>query len=203
MDTALYGAETGGTSGGQVEVISKSGSNVFHGSAFEYIRNNVISSRGPFDPSTLPPLRLNQYGGSVGGAIVKDRTFFFAAYEGLQQRSQTTLIGNVPSNSFRAQVLAQSPVLAPIINSFPVGNRIVSGNVSQYVSAGSISNSENSGLIRIDHRISDNTHFFRPLQPGRCLFGVAQWGSSRQNADRRHADEWLAQSIACFLAHYV
>ncbi len=160
VDTALYGAETGGTSGGQVEVISKSGSNNFHGSAFEYIRNNVISSRGPFDPSTLPPLRLNQYGASFGGPIIKDNTFFFVAYEGLQQRASTTLIGNVPSDAFRNAVLAQSPVLAPIINSFPVGNRTVSANVSQYVHTGSISNSENSGLVRVDHRFSDKTNFF-------------------------------------------
>ena len=160
VDTALYGAETGGTSGGQVEIISKSGSNDFHGSAFEYIRNNVISSRGPFDPSTLPPLRLNQYGASAGGPIVKDNTFFFVAYEGLQQRASTTLIGNVPSVYFRNVVLTRSPVLAPIINSFPIGNRAVSTNVSQYVHTGSISNSENSGLIRIDHRFSDRTSFF-------------------------------------------
>jgi hypothetical protein len=62
-----------------VEVISKSGSDGFHGSVFEYLRNDVLNSRSPFDPSTLPPLRLNQYGGSLGGPIIKNRTFFFAA----------------------------------------------------------------------------------------------------------------------------
>src|ERR1017187_2056792 len=160
VDTALYGAETGGTSRGQVEVISKSGSNVFHGGAFEYIRNNAISSRGPFDPSTLPPLRLNQFGASLGGAIVKDRTFFFLTYEGLQQRAHNTLIGNVPSDAFRATALAQSPALAPIVNAYPVGNRVLSANVSQYVHTGTISSGENSGLVRIDHRISDSTSFF-------------------------------------------
>jgi Carboxypeptidase regulatory-like domain len=162
VDTALFGADTGGTAGGQVEVISKSGSNSLHGSAFEYIRNNVISSRGPFDPSTLPPLRLNQYGASVGGPIIKNRTFFFVTYEGLQQRARTTLIGNVPSDGFRAQVLAQSPALAPILNSYPRGNRALSQSqdVSQYVSVGSVRSGENSGLIRIDHRVSDSTNFF-------------------------------------------
>ena len=160
VDTALYGAETGGMSGGQVEVISKSGTNNFHGSAFEYIRNNVTSARGPIGPSAVPPLRLNQYGGSAGGAIVKDRTFFFVAYEGLQQRASTPLIGSVPSNGLRATILAQSPALAPIVNAYPIGNRTLSPNVSYYVSTGGISNSENSGLIRIDHRISDSTNFF-------------------------------------------
>ncbi len=160
VDTMLYGADTGGTNGGQVEVISKSGSNDFHGSAFEYLRNDAISARGPFDPSTLPPLRLNQYGASAGGAIVKNRTFFFVAYEGLRQRVGTTLIGNVPSDSFRAAVLAQSPALAPIINSFPLGNRLLSANVSRYYSTGTLSSNEDSGFVRIDHRITDSTNFF-------------------------------------------
>ncbi len=159
VDTALYGAETGGTSGGQVEVISKSGANNFHGSAFEYLRNNVTSARGPIGPSAVPPLRLNQYGGSAGGAIVKDRTFFFVAYEGLQQRASTPLIGSVPSDSLRATILAQSRP-SPIVNAYPIGNRALSPNVSYYVSTGGIGNSENSGLIRIDHRISDSTNFF-------------------------------------------
>jgi hypothetical protein len=160
VDTALYGAETGGTSGGQVEVISKSGTNNFHGSAFEYIRNNVTSARGPIGPSAVPPLRLNQYGGSAGGPIIKNRTFFFLAYEGLQQRASTPLIGNVPSDSLRATTLAQSPALAPIINAYPIGNQAFTPTVSHYVSTGGISNGENSGLIRIDHRISDSTNFF-------------------------------------------
>jgi hypothetical protein len=160
IDTALYGADAGGTAGGQVEVISKAGSNTFHGSAFEFIRNNVLNSRSPFDPSTLPPLRLNQYGGSLGGPIRKNRTFFFAAYEGLKQRVSNTLIGNVPSDSVRATVLAQSPVLAPIINSFPVGNSPFSATVSHYISTGQVSNNEDSGLIRVDHRISDSTNIF-------------------------------------------
>jgi len=160
VDTVLYNADTGGTNGGQVEVISKAGTNSFHGSAFEYLRNNAISARGPFDPHTLPPLRLNQYGASAGGAIIKNRTFFFAAYEGLRQRVGTTLIGNVPSESLRAAVLAQSPALAPIIQAFPVGNRNFTATVSRFVSTGSLSSNEDSGLIRIDHRISDNTNFF-------------------------------------------
>ncbi len=157
----LFAADTGGTAGGQVEVISKAGSNDLHGSLFEYIRNNVLNSRGPFDPSTLPPLRLNQFGVSVGGPIIKNRTFFFVAYEGLRQIGNTTLIGNVPSNSFRAAVLAQSPyVLAPILNAYPIGNQPLSANVSEYISTGSLTSNEDSGLIRIDHRITDSTNFF-------------------------------------------
>ena len=160
IDTALFGADTGGTAGGQVEVISKAGSNAFHGSAFEYIRNDKLNSRSPFDPSTLPPLRLNQYGGSLGGPVWKNRTFFFLAYEGLKQRVSNTLIGNVPSDAVRATVLAQSPALAPIINAYPVGNSAFSPTVSHFISTGRVSNNEDSGLIRVDHRISDSTNLF-------------------------------------------
>jgi len=160
VDTALYGAESGGSSGGQVEVISKTGTNAFHGSVFEFIRNDKISTRGPFDPSAILPLRLNQYGSSFGGPIVKNRTFFFLAYEGLRQRVSNTLIGNVPSDSFRAAVLAQSPALAPIIKAFPIGNRALSSTTSQYVSPGSLQTDEDSGMFRIDHRIADSTNLF-------------------------------------------
>ena len=160
VDTALYGADTGGTAGGQVEVISKSGSNSFHGTAFEYLRNNKLNSRTPFDGSTLPPLRLNQFGGSLGGRIIKDRTFFFTTYEGLRQRTSTTLIGNVPSDSFRATVLAQSPVLAPLVNAFPIATRPIAGSTTtaQYVSVRATKSNEDSGLFRIDHRFSDTTN---------------------------------------------
>jgi hypothetical protein len=160
VDTMLYGADTGGTNGGQVEVISKSGSNDFHGSLFEYLRNNLLNTRGPFDGSTLPPLRLNQYGSSLGGRIIKNRTFFFLAYEGLRQRVGTTLIGNVPSDAFRVQVLAESPAVAPIIDSYPHGNRTLSATTSQYVSVGSVAANEDSGLIRIDHRLNDSTNIY-------------------------------------------
>jgi hypothetical protein len=160
VDTMLYGADTGGTAGGQVEAISKSGSNDFHGSAFEYLRNDVLNTRGPFDGSSLPPLRLNQYGANLGGPIVKNRTFFFVAYEGLRQRLGTTLIGNVPSNSERVAALTQSPALAPIINSFPLGNRALSSTTSQYVSVAELSSNEDSGLIRIDHQFSNSTSFY-------------------------------------------
>ena len=160
VDTMLYGADTGGTNGGQVEVISKSGSNDFHGSLFEFLRNDALNTRGPFDGSSLPPLRLNQFGANSGGRVVKNRTFFFVAYEGLRQDLGTTLIGNVPSDSFRAAVLAQSPALAPIINSYPVGNRAFTPTTSQYVSVASLTTTEDSGLIRIDHRINDSTNFY-------------------------------------------
>ncbi len=160
VDSLLYSAEKGGAPGGQAEVISKSGTNFFHGSAFEYFRNSKLDARTPFDPSTLPPLRLNQYGANLGGAIIRNRTFFFAAYEGLRQRLGQTLIGFVPSDSFRARALATSPALAPLLAAYPLGTSFVSADISQRTVSARNTSDEDSGLIRVDHRISDTTSLF-------------------------------------------
>ena len=111
VNSALFTAESGGSGGGQVEVVSKSGSNSLHGSAFEYARNATFDARSPWDPATLPPFRLNQFGGTVGGAVIKNRTFFFLSYEGLRQDKSQTLIGYVPTQAFRTLALATSPVI--------------------------------------------------------------------------------------------
>lgn len=157
VDSLLYSAEKGGAPGGQAEVISKSGTNEFHGAAFEYFRNDKLDARTPFDPSTLPPLRLNQFGATIGGPIWKDRTFFYAAYEGLRQRQGTTLIGFVPSDSFRERALAASPGLAPLLAAYPHGTTPISADVLQLTTPARKTGDEDSGLIRIDHRFSETT----------------------------------------------
>ena len=81
--TNNYSAEYGRGSGGVVNAITKSGTNQFHGSAYEFVRNSAFDARNFFDGKTLPPFHRNQYGGAVGGPIKKDKTFFFANYEKL------------------------------------------------------------------------------------------------------------------------
>ena len=159
VNSALYTAESGGAPGGQIEIASKSGSNQFHGSLFEYFRNSALDSRSPFDGKTLPPFRLNQFGGTVGGPIFHDRTFFFASYEGLIQRQGKTLIGFVPSNAFRATV---APVLKPILDIYPQGQTVVNANVMQWNGVGSSAQDEHVGLIRVDHRFTERlSSYFR------------------------------------------
>ncbi len=85
--TNLYTADIGRTAGAVVNIITKSGTNSFHGSAFEFLRNDVLDGRNYFDPTTLgrkPEYRQNQFGASLGGPIQKDKTFFFGDYEGLR-----------------------------------------------------------------------------------------------------------------------
>jgi hypothetical protein len=158
VNSSLYSAEFGGAGGGQADVVSKSGSDSFHGSLYEFFRNDKLNSRSPFDPSTVPPFHLNQFGASLGGPIVKDRTFFFINYEGLQQTLGQTLIGFVPSDSYRAAVLHTSPQLQPILDAYPAGQVVTSNpNVSSWTGAGRQVQTENFGIVRIDHRFTGST----------------------------------------------
>ena len=100
VNSTLYSAESGSGAGGQINLVSKSGTNDFHGSVFEFFRNDKMDARNPFDTSKQP-FRLNQFGGSIGGPIVRNRTFFFANYEGLRQRVTQTFTDNVPSAAYR------------------------------------------------------------------------------------------------------
>ena len=85
VSTAVYTAESGAAGGAQVQVVSKTGTNEFHGSTFYALRNDALDSRSPFDGATLPPFTMNQFGASFGGPIKKDKAFFFVNYEGLRQ----------------------------------------------------------------------------------------------------------------------
>jgi hypothetical protein len=113
------------------------------------------------NPTHQPPFRLNQFGGSFGGPIQHDRTFFFVAYEGYRQDLGQTLIGYVPSAAFAAQVLAHSPALAPVINAYPRGQYPTSNpDIAQFVGKGKQAGGEDSWMFRLDHRFSDATGLF-------------------------------------------
>lgn len=162
VDTTQYTAEYGDASGAQIVVASPSGGNAFHGSLFEFLRNSYFDARSPFDTTHSPlPFRLNQFGGSLSGPLWKNKTFFYVSYEGFRQVQDQTLIGFVPSASFRNQVLATSPVLAAILNSYPTGTSPTSSpNIAQYTGVGGSIDNENSEMIRIDHHFSDSTTGF-------------------------------------------
>ena len=162
VESVLATAETGRTGGGQLIVSSPSGTNQFHGDAFEFLRNNAFDAREPIDMLNpqQPPFHLNQFGGSLGGPIVADKTFFFVAYEGYRQNLGQTLPGFVPSPAFRAQVLAESPELAPIVNAYPAGGALVSPDIAQSVAEGHQLGHEDSGMFRLDHRFSESTTVF-------------------------------------------
>jgi len=164
INPILSTAQTGATGGGQLGAASSSGTNQFHGDAYDFFRNSAFDATDPIDslnPKHQPSFHLNQFGGALGGPIVRDKAFFFVAYEGYRQDLGQTLIGYVPSVAFRAQVLAKSPALAPVINAYPVGQNSTSNpNVDQFVGQGSQVGQENSGMFRVDYRFSDATNLF-------------------------------------------
>jgi hypothetical protein len=157
-----FGADVeGGTAGGQVAVVSPSGTNAFHGDLFDYFRNNAIEARTPFNGPSPNPFLLNQFGAAVGGPILRNKLFFFANYEGLRQRLDGTQIGLVPSPSFIASASAASPALTPILDAYPAGTSPTSKpNVWNYVGLGRQVDNEDSGMIRLDYHYSDKTTAF-------------------------------------------
>ena len=99
--TNTYSAQFGGN-GSVVNAATKSGTNEFHGSAFDFLRNSAMDARNFFDRTTSPPaFRKNQYGGSVGGPIKKNKLFFFANYEGIRQLLGGSSLITVPDNNAR------------------------------------------------------------------------------------------------------
>lgn len=157
-----FGADAqAGTAGGQVSVVSPSGTNIFHGQAFDYFRNNVLDARSPFDGASPDPFLLNQFGGGFGGPIVHSKTFFYVNYEGLRQRLDGTQIGLVPSPTFVAQAAAASPALLPVLQAFPAGTSPTSTpGVWNYDAVGRQVDNEDSGMVRFDHYFSDRTTAF-------------------------------------------
>ena len=121
VNTLMSTAEGGATGGAQLDVTSPSGTNRFHGRLFEYLRNDIFDAPLPEWASNgepQQPLRLNQFGGSVSGPIVRDRIFFFLASEAYRQNWGYPVSGDVPSESLKATVPNTSPVYA-LINGFP------------------------------------------------------------------------------------
>jgi hypothetical protein len=154
-----FGADVeGGTAGAQVSVVSPSGTNSFHGSLFDYFRNEAIEARTPFSGATPNPFLLNQFGAASGGPIKRNKLFFYVAYEGLRQRLDGTQIGLVLSPAFRAQVASTSPALATIVNAYPAGTSPTANvNVWNYKALGRNIDNEDSGMIRLDYHLSGKT----------------------------------------------
>ena len=161
VSTAVYTAESGAAGGAQINIVSKTGSNKFHAGVFEFLRNNIFDAKTYFNSNALPPLRMNQFGGDLGGPIFKDRTFFYMNYEGLRQTiGDTQSAAYVPNAAARTLILATSPSLAPLVNAFPKG-------VAPYAPApqwtdqtlpyGTDLTREDYGMARIDHKFNDST----------------------------------------------
>lgn len=103
--TDTYSAEYGKRAGAQVSAVTQSGTNQFHGTIFEFLRNSALDSPGPFDAGTVPPFRRNQFGASAGGPLKKDRLFLFGNYEGFRQSLDLSSVSVVPDANARLGIL--------------------------------------------------------------------------------------------------
>lgn len=154
-----YSAAYGLTSGGVVNAMTRAGANDFHGSAYEFLRNDALDARGFFD-SSKPPFRRNQFGASSGGPIIRNKTFIFANYEGLRQSLTTTTIDIVPSLPARSGQLLSGPVnvdpaVRRYLDLFHVPNGTVSGDTGIYSFPSKAITPENYFTTRVDHTISN------------------------------------------------
>ena len=192
--TGNFSAEYGKSSGGIINAITKSGTNTFHGTAYEFLRNSAMDAKNFFDPpGPIAPFRRNQFGGAAGGPIQKDKTFIFGDYEGLRQSLSVSQVANVPSAAARQGNLCVAPDCATTAP-FPIDRNIVpylplwplpngpllcpfascvpgTGDVGFYSFAGSQVTGENFYTFRVDRKFSEND----------SLFGTYVWDRQTQN----------------------
>lgn len=162
VESSNYPAEYGTGTAGQISIVTKSGGNDLHGSLFEYIRNDAFDARNFFDGTSKSPLNLNQYGGSLGGRLIKDKLFFFGSYEGLRQRAGFNLVGQTPSANARQGLLAGGrtvtvdPAIKPLLGAYPVGIRPTSNpdfDIAQILAKTKVD--EDAGNFRLDYNLND------------------------------------------------
>ncbi|MGJ5813175.1 TonB-dependent receptor domain-containing protein [Paludibaculum fermentans] len=160
VTSGIAPAETGPTMSGNVNVITKSGTNDLHGSLFENNRTEDVAARNQF-LMTRPPVTFNQFGGSIGGPILKNKLFYFGVYEGYRSRAFTAVSGNVPTGEFRALVTAANPAMKTFFDTFPLPNSsYAAGAVTGfYQSAASGVEDSNHYSMRGDYMMTDRDMF--------------------------------------------
>src|SRR5947209_2783349 len=173
MDTAEFGHRAGGN----VTIVTQSGTNNFHGSAYEFLRNSALDARNFFDRKAspddprIPPFRRNQFGGSAGGPIQKDKTFIFGNYEGFRQQWYLTKVAIVPDAQARQGLLPDAnggyqrvpdlnPAVLPYMALWPEPNGLSLGGGAAY-SYNTTPNpvNEDFGIARVDRIFSDKDTF--------------------------------------------
>jgi hypothetical protein len=153
-----YGAEYGKRPGAQVIIITKSGTNQLHGSAYEFLRNNALDAPNYFDQGSAPPFQRNQFGASLGGPLKKDKAFLFGNYEGYRQHLHQTSVAFVPDLASRA---AAVPSVQPLLNLWPtppVGAPDFNG-IAEVFSSPLQTIREDFGTARFDLNISPKDTF--------------------------------------------
>jgi Carboxypeptidase regulatory-like domain/TonB dependent receptor len=163
--TNTYSAQFGGA-GVAINAVTKSGTNEFHGSAYDYLRNSALDARAFYDPAQIPAFRQNQFGASLGGPIKKDKAFFFANYEGLrrgQGQTRPTFVpdaaahnGDLPGQPH----ITPSPLIQQLLSYFPIPATSIGGGLGQYNPVATQIGNEDYFLGRVDYNLSDKDSVF-------------------------------------------
>ena len=216
--TSNYSTEYGRTSGGVVNAITRSGTNQFHGSFYEFLRNSALDARNFFDQAVIPPFKRNQFGGSAGGPIIKDRTFIFGDYEGIRQGKGITSVSTVPSADARTGLLHYTTTLPPnctaisatectvnvdptvqkFLGLYPLPNGALSssGNTGKFAFAAQQVVNENFFTTRVDHKFSEKDSLF-----GTYLYDDAKYNSPDAFDDSLVGSETKRQLIVLEETH--
>ncbi len=174
--TSNYGAEFGG-SGGIISMVTKSGTNELHGTAYEFVRNDNLDARNFFDKKK-PQLTRNQFGGSLGGPIRRDKTFIFGNYEGLRQVKGNTGTAFVPDANAHRGILPDGPVqiassIRGFLDAYPLPNGPnIGGGIGQYIAQKRATTRDDYVVVRADHHLSDRQTLF-----GRFTFDQSKSGT--------------------------
>ena len=156
VDNSTFSAEHGQSSGAIVAIATRSGSNQFHGEAFEFFRNDALDARNFFSlTSSKPaPFKRNQFGGQFGGPVIKDRLFFFFSYEGLRQRQQIDLNSLVLSDAQRAAIF--DPVIKKLLPLIPQANLLDSSGTPRFVGAAKAMVDADQGSVDVSYHLGAN-----------------------------------------------
>jgi hypothetical protein len=184
VQTSSFAPEFGRTPGGQISIVTRSGTNDFHGTVFEYFRNDVLDANDWFNGYTNNPRlpkaeeRQNDFGGTFGGPIVKNKTFVFFSYEGLRLRQPITQQTVVPDSASRQQAPS---TMQPFLSAYPIqnGSELGSG-MAQFNASYSNPSSLNAYSIRVDQPVNSKINLF-----GQVRLLPIQLGSSRRSSSAK------------------
>jgi hypothetical protein len=166
VESNAYGSEFGRNYGGQVNVLTKSGTNTLRGSAYEFHRNDALDAPNYFDVTGQPDFTRNQFGGAFGGPIVADRLFYFVGYEALRESLSKTISSFVPDDNARRGVLPDGPVtinpaILPYLNAIPVANGPqIGGGLATHTFACDQKLDQDFFQARVDHHRGPGHQFF-------------------------------------------
>lgn len=169
VNTNSYSAAYGRSAGGVISAVTKSGTNQFRGSLFEFVRNSSFDAKNFFDAASapIPAFRRNQFGVEADGPIIRNRTFFLGSFEGLRQRLGVTSRTVVPDANARLGIFPNgtrvtvNPTVPQYLNLVPLPNeRNFGDGTGEFVNAAAQATDENFFVGRVDHRFSDTTSLF-------------------------------------------